>query len=125
MNFDLPLFHAIDSFALHTLWLRGPVLLYSSFGVVPVAAILLGGWWHARTAAIAGGLLALSRVYIAAHYPNDVLAGLVLGAAVSLRGYLLLRSPLTAAVRGLERSKLRPLLTPAPPVPAAHSATRP
>lgn len=202
MNFDLPLFHAINSFALHTSWLHKPVLLYSTFGVGLLAAILLGGWWHARTASnpatmaaalwapigvlvavginqpivstinearpyaklpdivvlatrstdasfpsdhgviagaviggtllvtrgrlawtalIAGGLLAFSRVYIAAHYPHDVLAGLILGAAVSLLGYRLLRSLLTAAVRGLERSKLRPLLTVAPPAPAAKS----
>ncbi len=205
MNFDLPLFDAINSFALHTPWLHGPLLAYSSFGVVLLAAILLGGWWHARTASnpaamaaalwapigvlvavginqpivsavnearpyatlphivvlatrsadpsfpsdhavmagaviagtflvtrgwlawtavIAGGLLAFSRVYIAAHYPHDVLAGLILGAAVSLLGYLLLRSPLTAAVRGLERGRLRPLLTAAPPVPAPPRATR-
>lgn len=54
----------------------------------------------------AGLLLAFSRVYIAAHYPHHVLAGLLLGAAVSLVGYLVLRRPLTALVRAAERSAL-------------------
>jgi undecaprenyl-diphosphatase len=40
--------------------------------------------------------MAASRVYIAAHYPWDVVAGLALGAAVAGLGWLLLRGPLTA-----------------------------
>lgn len=64
--------------------------------------------WVTVAAAV---LLAFSRVYIAAHYPHDVLAGLALGAAVAVAGYLLLRRPSTAAVEALERTRLRPLLT--------------
>jgi membrane-associated phospholipid phosphatase len=41
-------------------------------------------------------LMAFARVYIAAHYPWDVMAGLVLGAGVSALGWLVLRRPLTA-----------------------------
>jgi membrane-associated phospholipid phosphatase len=63
-------------------------------------------------AATAAGLaLAVGRVYVGAHYPADVLAGLVLGAAVTLLGWLLLRRPLIAVVAWLQRSRLRPLVT--------------
>ena len=40
-------------------------------------------------------LMAATRVYVGAHYPHDVVAGLVLGAAVAGFGWLLLRRPLT------------------------------
>jgi undecaprenyl-diphosphatase len=55
------------------------------------------------TAAAAALLLAFARVYIAAHYPWDVAAGLALGAAVTLLGWLLLHRPLTATTRWLRR----------------------
>jgi membrane-associated phospholipid phosphatase len=54
-------------------------------------------------AAAAALVLAFARVYIAAHYPWDVVAGLALGAAVALLGWLLLRAPLTATTRWLRR----------------------
>jgi len=192
VNFDLPVFRAINSFARSTSWLHGPMLAYATYGVVVIAAVLVGGWWLARregrpsmmaaalwapvatviavginqpivaavhearpyttlsgifvlanrsadpsfpsdhavmagaaaaglllvtrgllawTAVAAGLLLAFSRVYIAAHYPHDVLAGVVLGALVTVVGYLLVIRPLTALVRGLQRTWLRPLLT--------------
>ncbi len=59
---------------------------------------------HRRLGAVAAAaalLMAFSRVYIAAHYPWDVLAGLVLGASVALLGWLLLARPLTALTRWL------------------------
>lgn len=46
-------------------------------------------------------LLAFSRVYVGAHYPIDVTAGLVLGAAVVLLGLPLTRLLLTPAVTWL------------------------
>jgi membrane-associated phospholipid phosphatase len=60
-------------------------------------------------------LLAFARVFVGAHFPLDVEAGLLFGAAVSLVGYLLVRRPLTLLVQRLSRTQLRPLLTSAPP----------
>lgn len=56
-----------------------------------IAAPRIGRW-----AVGAAVLMAVARVYVGAHYPQDVLAGLLLGAAVSGLGWLLLRRPLTA-----------------------------
>ncbi|ADU49391.1 phosphatase PAP2 family protein [Intrasporangium calvum] len=56
-------------------------------------------------------LMAFSRVYIAAHYPSDVVAGLLLGAAVVLLGHLVVRKPLTQLMKRMARSRLQPLVT--------------
>jgi undecaprenyl-diphosphatase len=68
--------------------------------------------WVAFAAAL---LVAFSRLYVAAHYPHDVLAGLLLGAAVSVAGYLLVRRVLTHLINALQGTALRPLLTSTPP----------
>ena len=68
------------------------------------------GWVTAAAAA----LMAFSRVYIAAHYPLDVVVGLLLGAAVSLAGYFLLHRVLLRMVLALQDTRLRPLLTTSP-----------
>ncbi|HEV7148495.1 MAG TPA: phosphatase PAP2 family protein [Pedococcus sp.] len=47
-------------------------------------------------ATLAAVLMAFARVYIAAHYPWDVLGGLVFGALIAGAGWLVLRIPLTA-----------------------------
>lgn len=70
-------------------------------------------------------LLAFSRVYIGAHYPQDVLAGLIVGALVVFIGYALLRKPLLAVLRWAEHTPLRTLLvsTPRPAVKSADTPT--
>jgi len=82
-------------------------------GAVTAALFLVDrrlGW----VSAFAALLMAFSRVYIAAHYPLDVVVGLLLGAAISLAGYFLLRRVLLRVVITLQHTRFRPLLTAAP-----------
>ena len=71
----------------------------------------------AALAAVAALVMAFARVYIAAHYPADVAVGLVLGAVVAVAVYLAAHRAITSAVAALvdSGSRLRPLLTTAPP----------
>ncbi len=56
-------------------------------------------------------LIAFARVYVGAHYPGDVVAGLVLGAAITVIGWFVLGGALTEFVRFLSRRSLfRPLV---------------
>ncbi|WP_395729595.1 phosphatase PAP2 family protein [Nakamurella sp.] len=79
-------------------------------GAVTVGLFLVSRRLGAASAA-AALLLAFSRVYVGAHFPFDVLAGLLTGAAVSLLGYLGVRTWLIRLVQAVERTRLRPLLT--------------
>jgi membrane-associated phospholipid phosphatase len=62
-------------------------------------------------AAAAALLMACTRVYVGAHYPADVLAGLALGIAVVGIGYLVVVPPLTRVVDQVAATPLRPLVT--------------
>lgn len=94
---------------------RSTDLSFPSDHAVLAGAVAAGLWLVSRRlgaiATIAAALMAFVRVYIAAHYPQDVLAGLALGAAVALLGWLLVRRPLTALVGRASGSALRPVLT--------------
>jgi len=79
-----------------------------------LAVVLLLDRRLGAAAAVAGLLLAFSRVYVGAHYPGDVLAGLVVGAVVALAGWALVERPLVSTVDRLRRTGLRPLLTAGP-----------
>jgi undecaprenyl-diphosphatase len=84
------------------------------------AGLLLVSRRLGLVAAAAALLMAFSRVYIAAHYPLDVLVGLVVGAAVTLGGWLLARPLLTRMLDRLERTRLAPVFVPrSPAVPGA------
>jgi undecaprenyl-diphosphatase len=87
-----------------------------------MAGAVAAGVWTAgvrlRTVtAVLAVLLAFDRVYVGAHFPLDVVAGLLVGAAVCLLGWRVVRRPLVALVAGLSRTSLRPLLC-APPAEA-------
>lgn len=84
------------------------------------AAVLLSTWRAGRgRGARALGIVALSlavlmsiaRVYVGAHYPLDLVAGLLVGAVVSSVVLLPTAALARPVVRRLERTRLRPLLT--------------
>lgn len=76
--------------------------------------------------AIAATVMAVARVYIGAHYPQEVLAGLVLGALVSLVGYLVVRPLLRRLLTTIDGTALRILVTPRPRTPTlADSQSHP
>ena len=73
-----------------------------------MAGAAAAGLWLASRAlgAIAGAaalLMAFSRVYIAAHYPWDVVAGLAFGVLVAVLGWVVLRRPLIAVTARLRQ----------------------
>ncbi len=74
------------------------------------AAIWLVNRRVAIIATLAAALLAFARVYVGAHYPGDVAAGLALGATVTLAGWAILHRPGTALVARLAHTPLRPLM---------------
>lgn len=62
-----------------------------------------------RLGVVAGAaavLMAFARVYVGAHFPVDVVAGLALGAAVAAGGWALLHRPLTGVVHRAGRTPL-------------------
>jgi undecaprenyl-diphosphatase len=87
---------------------------FPSDHAVMAGAVAAGLWLVSKrlglVATVAALLMAFARVYIAAHYPQDVLAGLILGAAFVLVGWLLLGRLLTRVVDRLSWTVLRPLL---------------
>lgn len=87
---------------------------FPSDHAVMAGATTVGVWLVSRRlgvlAALASVAMCLARVYIGAHFPQDVVAGLLLGAVVSLGGYVLLRPVLTWLIDVVAGSRLRPLV---------------
>jgi membrane-associated phospholipid phosphatase len=95
---------------------------FPSDHAVMAGAAAAGLWLVSRVlgavATVAALVMAFARVYIAAHYPWDVVAGLVAGALIALIGWALLRVPLTAVTEWLRR---RPGLRQAFPAPGGRA----
>jgi membrane-associated phospholipid phosphatase len=110
---------------------RGHDFTFPSDHAIAAGAATAGLWIIARygstiirSLAIVGTVLALflafARVYVGAHYPGDVAAGLAIGAAISVLGWLVLSRALTyLATRIAEREPLRPLV-----IASAHPQRR-
>ncbi len=98
---------------------------FPSDHAVMAGAATAGLWLVSRRlgvlAAVAALLMAFARVYIAAHYPHDVVVGLLFGAGVTLVGWWLLSRPLTALVAWLATTPLRTLVTAAGHEPVSRS----
>ena len=82
--------------------------------------LLLVSWRLGTIATVAAVAMAGARVYIAAHYPSDVLAGLLLGGLIAVALYALTRTLLTRLVTAAGGTRLRPLLA-APPAPTPRT----
>lgn len=93
---------------------RSGDLSFPSDHAVMAGAAAAGLWLVSRrlgaVAVAAALLMAFARVYIGAHDPRDVLAGLLVGVLVTVTGWWLLHSPLVGAIEGARRGPLRPLL---------------
>jgi membrane-associated phospholipid phosphatase len=103
---------------------------FPSDHAVMAGAAAAGLWLASRAlgaiATVAALGMAFARVYIAAHYPWDVLAGLFVGAFVALVGWLLLRVLLTAITGWLRRRPgVRQLCPPPASAPALRGPTLP
>jgi len=82
------------------------------------AGLLFLSWRLGLVTTVIAFLIAFSRVYVGVHFPQDVLAGLALGAAVAVIGIYLVVPLLTRILERLRRTPVRPLITSRPVEPA-------
>jgi undecaprenyl-diphosphatase len=75
------------------------------------AALVFVSWRLGVITWVLAVIIAFSRVYVGVHYPQDVLAGLALGAAVASLGVWLVVPLLNRITERLQRTPLRPLIT--------------
>ena len=74
------------------------------------AALLFVSWRLGLVTTLVALVLAFSRVYVGVHFPQDVVAGLVLGAAVAVLGVYVVVPLLARIATWLAGTALRPLI---------------
>ncbi len=93
---------------------RSTDFAFPSDHAVMAGAAAVGLWFVSRRlgaiAIAAAAVIAFSRVYIAAHYPQDVAVGLVLGGIVATIVYYGLRGIILRIVTMVDSSRLSPLV---------------
>jgi len=89
------------------------------------AALLFVSWRLGLVTTLVALLLAFSRVYVGVHFPQDVVAGLVLGALVAVLGVFVIVPLLARIATWLAGTAVRPLIcagdASAPTVPQGPS----
>jgi len=75
------------------------------------AGLLFLSWRLGVVTTLVALLIAFSRVYVGVHFPQDVLAGLALGAVVAVIGVFVIVPLLTRILEWLTRTPIRPLIT--------------
>ncbi|MDX3240335.1 phosphatase PAP2 family protein [Streptomyces sp. ME18-1-4] len=83
---------------------------HAAIAAAAVVALLFVSRRLGAVAAPAAGAMAAARVWVGAHYPHDVLAGVVVGALAALLVMSVLRRRAEALALRLTATRLRPLL---------------
>jgi undecaprenyl-diphosphatase len=83
---------------------------HAAIAAAAAVALLFVSRRLGAVAVVAACAMAVSRVWVGAHYPHDVLAGVVVGAVAALLAMSALRRRAEAAALRLAATRLRPLL---------------
>jgi membrane-associated phospholipid phosphatase len=86
------------------------------------AGLFFVSWRLGAVAAVLALLVAFSRVYVGVHYPQDVAAGLALGAVVAVVGAVTVGRLFIAVADRLTTTPLRPLVVAGRPPAGSRSA---
>ncbi|MGW0615602.1 phosphatase PAP2 family protein [Streptomyces sp. NPDC002788] len=85
---------------------------HAAIAAAAAVALLFVSRRLGAVAAVTACAMAASRVWVGAHYPHDVVAGVAVGAVVALSAMVALRRRPQALVRHITATRLRQLLVP-------------